>query len=245
MRWLIYTLILVNALFLYWNIEHQRDLDQRPPPVSHAAEITQLILIEELGTDELRERREEPAEPEPSNDASTNLASAVPDSTAQFPRIALVCYSVGPLADESMREPLKAWLVAAGAHAELREDERRELSRYWVHVPPLADGEAARKLLASMRAKGLVDLHVIRRGNMANAISLGVYSRKSGLERRMAQLTKLGFDAQVRESYKTHKASWFDVVIPADSAFDEERLSAQFAKVESRKRACAQASPQT
>ena len=236
MRWVVYLVLLGNAALLYWNLEQRRLVELMPPTVPNSAAITQLILVAELGEEELRRRRDD----SPGNTTATTSPAGTKSQSSTFalPTVALACYSVGPLADASTQTSLRSWLQQAGAHVQLREDERRELSRYWVHVLPLASADAANKLLSAMRAKGLVDLHIIRRGNMANAISLGVYRRKSGLDRRMARLQKLGFRAKVQERYRTHKASWFDVVLPATANFDEEQLAAQFSKVESRRRAC-------
>ena len=102
----------------------------------------------------------------------------------------------------------------------------------------LTQGRAPRPVVAMPRAKGFSDMHVIRRGNMKNAVSLGVYSRKAHLERRVATLRDAGFPAEVKERYRTRRASWFDVVLPADNPLSGTDLAADYPDVEVRVRPC-------
>ena len=133
MRWVVYLVLLGNAALLYWNLEQRRLVEMMPPTVPSSAAITQLILVAELGEEELRRRRDD----SPGNTTATTSPAGT-KSQPSTSTVALACYSVGPSADASTQTSLRSWLQQAGAHVQLREDERRELSRYWVHLPPLA-----------------------------------------------------------------------------------------------------------
>ncbi|MEM7404910.1 MAG: SPOR domain-containing protein [Pseudomonadota bacterium] len=237
MRWIVYLVVLANAALLYWHVEERERRATVKPKVTRNAAVTQLVLLDEIDRDELRPRY---AEPEPTGTAEPGQPDVVetPASQPVLPIVKLTCYSVGPLTGQADREAVSAWLAALGAEAVLREDELRELARYWVHVPPLPTRAEAQQFVQRLSREGVSDMHVIRRGNMANAVSLGVYSRKAHLDRRVANLEKLGVQPKVTERYRTRRASWFDVVLPADTPLDEERLAGQFSQVESRQRPC-------
>ena len=254
MRIVLYVGLALNAAYLYLNVEHWRS--PKPSEINAFSDVKQLILISESAAEELRTRRESapvravalaaegldvaPTTQEQTSDAVAGDEASKGDEEKPLKTAMLIlsCYSVGPIAHDSEQQSVAAWLSEQGAHARLREDERRELARYWVHLSPLASLEAARTQVAALRDAGVDDMHVIRRGNMANAISLGLYRRKTHLERRIAKLEKAGVTPQVHERYRTYKSSWFDVVIPADSPFNDEALAERYPGVESRSRAC-------
>jgi hypothetical protein len=251
MRVVLYIVLAVNAAYLYLNVEHWR-----APAASGSntfAYVKQLVLISEAAADELRLRHEPAPLAQPtvtsggdsaagqhSQSESTHAKATVGETETTLASVALklTCYSVGPITDDSEQKAVATWLGEQGAHAQLREGERRELARYWVHLAPLGSLGAAKAQLLALRDAGIDDLHVIRRGNMANAISLGLYSRKTHLERRIASLETAGVKPQVQERYRTYKSSWFDVVTAADSLFSDEALAERFPAVESRTRAC-------
>ena len=248
MRIVLYILLAVNAAYLYLNVEHWRSYV--PSADRSIAYVKQLVLLSEAAADELRPRGQDApvadadAEPvaEPSERADVAPAEETQAESSAAPApavVALGCYSVGPLAEGTDQQAVAQWLSEQGAHAELREDERRELARYWVHLPPLDSLESAREQVVALRSAGIEDLHVIRRGNMANAVSLGLYSRKAHLERRVTKLKRAGIEPKVQERYRTYKSSWFDVVAPADSPLNDEALAERFPEVESRSRVCA------
>ena len=249
MRWVLTIALLANAGLWIWNVQAARTQEEVSTVVTRAANVTQLVLLEEVDESELRVRRQS-AEARASDVQQGDVVAeadeqspdrspgSVADSTLNLVSVSLRCYGVGPLADDARDGGVADWLRQRGAHLELREDELRELSRYWVHYEPFASEEEAEKRVELLRAKGFSDMHVIRRGNMKNAVSLGVYSRKAHLERRVATLRDAGFPAEVKERYRTRRASWFDVVLPADNPLSETDLAADYPDVEVRVRPC-------
>ena len=126
-----------------------------------------------------------------------------------------LCYSIGPmLADEEI-SAMGEWLEGQGGQLELRVDERRELSLYWVYFPSLPSRAAAVERVSRMKAEGLNDIYIIPAGDQANAISLGVYSQRSSLDRRLRELKAKGYDPSIVPRYRTTKAAWFDAIFLA------------------------------
>jgi len=178
---------------------------------------------------------EGPATPDPAPIEEAPSAPGAPPLTSPAAiddRDERLCYSVGPLTTPEEVRAMTTWLRGQGATATLREDERRELALYWVFVPPLASREAATGLVERMRGQGLGDIYIIPRGDMANAISLGVYSRRASLDRRLQQLRSRGHEPSVAPRYRTMKASWFDAAFGSDFDFRASGFAEAFPAVE-------------
>jgi hypothetical protein len=168
-----------------------------------------------------------PDEPEP---IAERLAAVLP---APHPLGARPpCYSVGPLTSPEEVAGVEGWLEARGGRSTLREDERRELALYWVYFAPLPDRDAADARVERLRVQGVADIYIIPRGDMANAISLGVYSRRASLERRLRELRAKGHEPLIAPRYRTKKASWFDVLFVRDFDFQASGFVDAFPAVE-------------
>ncbi len=157
------------------------------------------------------------------------------EQSKQAPRS--ICYSVGPMAADEQIKAVQNWLVKRGAKLILREAERRELERYWVYFPPLGSRDEASRKVADMRAQGVVDISVLHKGDMANAISLGMFSRRETLERRLKDLHSKGHKPAVVPRYRSVKGAWFDVTMPKTLSADAFQNA--FAKIDLRKESCA------
>lgn len=238
MRWLVLSLLIANAAFLGWQLQRE------PAPPEPAASptppgmVNRLLLVGEIDDSVLRERRG-PLAVEPSLAPSDSVKlddvlAAMPESAREA-----ACYTVGPLEGEAAAEAVRAWLVERDQRVTLRVGERREVARYWVHLPPVSSREAAEDRAREMRAAGIDDIYVIPRGDMANAISLGLYSQRESLERRLRELEDKGFTPSIAPRYRTLTASWLDVAASASRPVPVEALSRRFPEAEMRPSACA------
>ena len=242
MKWIVYALLAVNAAFFSWQF---RELEPASPPVRASAPeptyVNRLLLLSELDSGELR-RRPPPVRPSVSSsapepdiaEAATERAAVGPDLLdVPFPEPVAptdpyVCYRVGPLASAGEIESMRRWLEARGAKASLRTDERREIALYWVYFPPLPSREAAVQRVKRMRGEGIDDIYIIPRGDQANAVSLGVYSHRTSLERRVAELRSKGYSPSIVPRYRTSRASWFDAEFDGGFEFAPEEFAASF-----------------
>ncbi len=229
MKWVILGLVLTNVAFFGWRLSQDQELvvaDAAAPPPAGAAMVNRLLLVSEVESGVLRRRRKLPSEPPasppqpqpPEQLAGTHeeTASVSPAEVLALPPAAdRECYTIGPLENEDDISALGAWFSAQGSQATLRSDERREVTSTWVFLPPLESREAANARVREMQAANIDDIYVIPRGDMANAISLGLYSQNDTLRRRVLQLEDRGFTPSVLPRYRTATASWFDVTTSA------------------------------
>ncbi len=232
MKWVILGLVLTNVAFFGWRLSQDQEMvvTDSAPPAAGVAMVNRLLLVSEVESGVLRRRRELPSQqaaqppaspPQPQSSeqlaGKREEAASVPLARAlALPPVAdRECYTLGPLENEDDISALGAWFNAQGSQATLRSDERREVTSTWVFLPPLASREAADARVREMQAANIDDIYVIPRGDMANAISLGLYSQKDSLQRRVSQLEGQGFTPSVLPRYRTATASWFDVTTSA------------------------------
>ncbi len=249
MKWVMYFLLLANAAFF---AQQYHQMSNAPPPplqaVSPYAHVNRLLLLSETKTEKLRVRQPLPKPPPPPAAAAEEpLAAAeeppavtvAPPSPAGIPN--RKCYSIGPLDDDAQIAAMRTWLVAMGGNPVLRVDERRELERYWVYFPPAQSPEEALQKVERMRSEGIEDVIAVPKGDMTNAISLGVFSQRISLERRLQELKQLGYEPSIMPRYRTQEASWFDVSFEEGQGLDQSELSARFPDAELSDASCASA----
>jgi hypothetical protein len=254
-KWVILALVIVNGVFFGWQLGRDRQLavsGPSPPPAADAALVNRLLLVSEVESGVLRQRRIEPTRQtatasapgsaaQPPDTAGGRADVSLAEVLAMPPESGRECYTIGPLDNEDDISALGAWFKAQGSQATLREDERREVVSTWVFLPPLASRADADARVREMQAANIDDIFVIPRGDMANAISLGLYSQSETLQRRVTQLEERGFEPSVLPRYRTATASWFDVTTSAAQPMTVGVLDQIFPDLIIRQVACAEA----
>jgi hypothetical protein len=225
MRWMVYLLLAANLGLLTWNLQtHGAVGPANPTPVPDPEETgtgLQLSLLSEIGTETLRPRaaagEAQVADERRQGESAIDIYNVVGPAPAETPDrhgpAPGTCLTVGPLAGDAPVDAIRDWLEGRGADAEVLTDERREVALYWIYFPPRASREAAIEEVMSLRGKGVSDVIVVPKGDMANAISLGVYSRPETRERRLSELKERGYQPKVAPRYRSKLATWIDVVV--------------------------------
>lgn len=86
--------------------------------------------------------------------------------------------------------------------AELIAVERLRPAGFWMLTADRYDRAGARETLQHMQEQGVEDIAIVSLDS-GWAISLGVFSRNSALERRRTQMLDLGYTPEVRERSAT------------------------------------------
>lgn len=108
------------------------------------------------------------------------------------------CGRTGPIKDRKRAKAANQRLEEAGLRSLLQEVVEPTDKGYWVLIPPLADQAEGERMVAKLRDKGVKDMWLFTRGELSNAISLGLYNRRKNAEIRRQQLEALGFEVEVR-----------------------------------------------
>nr|VFJ53620.1 MAG: hypothetical protein BECKDK2373C_GA0170839_10401 [Candidatus Kentron sp. DK]VFJ57410.1 MAG: hypothetical protein BECKDK2373B_GA0170837_10667 [Candidatus Kentron sp. DK] len=245
MRWIFFLLLLVNAIGFGWWMHGF--LFSAPSRVSASAEAgvallpagaERLLLIREADPTELVPRSPPPRRSTNPTAASKPRPAPVTGSNkAPLPAVPpRVCYRLGPFPGKDVKktqiDAVRTWLDARRISVKLHRNQRREVRLHWVYLPPFKTIDEAKKQAARMKKKGVRDIFLLRRGDMKNAISLGVFSQRASMGKRLDELKRRGFAATVGSRYGTKKATWFTVAPPAGATFPKSDFSRRFPSLE-------------
>ncbi|HYW93479.1 MAG TPA: hypothetical protein VFA95_13640 [Gammaproteobacteria bacterium] len=141
---------------------------------------------------------------------SGHHGSASPGSTAPTSAGA-ECLSVGPYASRSTAETDATRYQRAG----LKVDRRRVSQQFrvgtWVYLGPFKSHRIAETKALRLRRKGIHDLYVVAAPQWRNAVSLGLYSKRASVARRVSELQRLGVKPKVRDRYRSTDRFWLTV----------------------------------
>ena len=128
------------------------------------------------------------------------------------------CSRVGPFESRDLTAELLAKLTPLTNAAQVSEQEELEIRGYWVHLPPFADREAALTAARQLSAAGVRDYYVVTAGENENSISLGLFRDAINADKRMRQVSALGFYPKRIERGDNITRYWIDYQATASAA---------------------------
>ncbi|MGH8370285.1 MAG: SPOR domain-containing protein [Gammaproteobacteria bacterium] len=166
------------------------------------------------------------------DNVAAQTPTAAPASTApaagsvSAPVVASVCASYGPFPGEDAAKTGEDRLHKAGAEVSQRLVPGKVKLGYWVYLPSFRsrkEAEAAEKLL---QKRGVKDIYVVADEANRNAISLGVFSQRSGAIERQKKIRKLGYHPLMSDRFRDAPNYWLDaqgaaIQLPAASVFSD------------------------
>ena len=185
------------------------DVDPAPPalPVDEK-EVKTVADVENTATEPdptVADVVTEPVVPETPSSQVPELPAVIETAVAEEAdaanRPAMVCKRLGPLDDEQAND-LIANLAVGSTVLNDATETYRQADSYYVMIPPLPSRAEGRAMLQRLNDAGISDTWLFRSGENQNAISLGLFSRKSGADRHAANVTGRGFTAEVRERWR-------------------------------------------
>ena len=222
MRWVFWILVLCNVGLAGWHFlaggqaaPPQPDVAQSAPV---AAGVKPLKLWSELSADEkavlaggasgggntAADEKREPG-------ADTAATPAGP-----------LCDLVGPFADEVTAKQVIQRLRAVDVEPAMYMLDVTTGTDYWVHVGPFDTRREALDKLKKVQKSG-IDSYLITNGPLANAVSLGMFSKREAAERLQAKRSKQGLNPQITALPHKVRQRWL-VFKAADAA----RVGADF-----------------
>ncbi len=186
MRWLFFLLVLLNVFF--W-VQHQY---QSP------------VRIKEVVPLDAYDR---------SRPNITLLSESSPPSRKSAGQSASSdggCLFLGGFDEESPALSLEQRLLSLDIQSEMQRVDAEVGVDYWVYLPPLASRQASLRQLRELQSRN-IDSYIITVGDLANGISLGIFSRKDSAEGVVARLSEVDYSALVRELPRKHTRYWVQV----------------------------------
>jgi len=226
MRWIFFSLLVGNVAFFSWgwfeNSRQQRlaELNQisgsRDMPGEHLQLVSELTPEQQQILSIDAPVKEEPAqqvkdaelaEPVATEETEQKEGDAPEEVAIQDTQGKELCMMIGPLQDEQQAPQLKERLKALGLAAESLSVDIEGAPDYWVIVSPAEGKKEALQTLRELQAKN-IESYLIPQGDMANAISLGVFGQEANAEKQKEELSLLGYPIEVRAKPHSYKEEW-------------------------------------
>ena len=200
MRHLVYLLLVVNLVYLGWNViesgstsEQVRHLPPLPATASY------LVTLQEL----------EAQEEKPDEVSVIDEVSSIEELTAEQPPgagTAIQCQALGPFLAVKDMQAIESRLRDLDLQPTQRELENKELIGYWVYLPAMSQGDV-QAALAILKKHKDTEYYVGKK----NFISLGTFKGMSRAERRLKQARIMGLEAILEERFTSQSAWWLDI----------------------------------
>ena len=142
------------------------------------------------------------------------LLSNLPEFTAnqiQEPEKGkMLCISFGPFAESSQAGELSDWLRKNEIQTKQRTESEGKDQLFWIYLSPSESKGDAIAAIEDLRDKGIQDYKLINKGNLQNAISLGLFSNQATASRRLNELKNIGYLPIMVPYHKTQSVIWVD-----------------------------------
>jgi hypothetical protein len=216
-------LLLLNLLYLSWNMgilpgsDNSDEIIIREP--SQQAPQS-LVLLSEMEGEQLEESAvvgittEIPSEPA-IGDIIPQPPLEVGSDVESFN-----CLAIGDFENIAVSNALVTELRQQGLQARVELQEQIE-SEYRVYMPPFTSDAAARQTLANLLGNG-IDSFLITTGDLAQGISLGVFSQQSSAFSMQEELASEGYATNIQETFLSNTEFW--IVINSASSTELEAL---------------------
>lgn len=237
MRWIFLILLLANVVYFGWELD--RDTRMRMQNVTVAAPVpdsaARLTLISEMDNPPPVRSTSDTIETSDGEAAAGASGETLPlgeELVEQLPDIrtggldselgAAYCITYGPLPEQSQATGLNDWFRSRDAVTRLRHTDREQRGLFWIYLAPQESRAEAEAVLEKLRTQGIRDYRLIRRGNLENAISLGLFSNQHAVNERLGELKDKGYKPVVVPYTDVDRVYWLDVKIrSAAGAMDE------------------------
>jgi cell division septation protein DedD len=137
---------------------------------------------------------------------------------------------IGPVAEASAAQRLKARLASEGFDAATVAEEGQIWVGHWVQLESVATREEAEKAVARLTAGGLPDVYILQT-SPPFSISLGVFRDQARANKVAAVASSLGFRPQTRDRYRIGTQYWVSVVVPAGRSLPLQALGQESGQI--------------
>lgn len=138
------------------------------------------------------------------------------------------CYVIAEFASKADTQPVVAWLSKHQTEALVRKRAEQQRVGYRVYLPPYYNEFAADVEVTRLKARGIRDIMRIPEGELANGVSLGVYSTSTAAQRRAQEINGLGY--LVQYALLTREREFWVLLISTASGltFDRQGFDDEF-----------------
>lgn len=202
MRMFLIGLLALNLIYFFWQLSDQKEEVEDSLALTRGVNnIPLLVRLNEVNAPP------SPASPVPMEPSLLDEPEMLSVPTVLPGRY---CYTLGPFTRIEKMEKVKHQLAASGISADVRENKERKQRGYWVYLPPFSSRDEALAISRDLAANGLKDYFIINDEKHKHAISLGLFSKKAGSQRRMKEIEAMGFEPKIEVRYREQAVYWLD-----------------------------------
>ena len=153
-----------------------------------------------------------------------------------------LCTLIGPFPSLLRAEYFNERLAALDVMANIKELTVSTGSNYWVYLKPEISRKDALRRLSELQKKG-IDSYIIPRGNLANGISLGIYTNQTLAVTMRDRTKEMGYAPEIIETPRQQQQIWIFLTTREASVLNEEtwlNLLSNEDSLEKRKNICSE-----
>ncbi|MBX2808398.1 MAG: SPOR domain-containing protein [Cellvibrionaceae bacterium] len=135
-----------------------------------------------------------------------------------------LCTLVGPFDKLLQAEYFLESLAAENVVAEIRNIIVNSDEGYWLHLAPESSRKKALRRLSELQRQG-IDSYVIPSGNLANGISLGMFSRRARAQAMSDEIAKQGYKPIIIAIAREQKEIWVFLASAEAHKLSDQRWS--------------------
>jgi uncharacterized protein YjeT (DUF2065 family) len=231
MKWLFFVLIVLNIGLFIW-LYPQQNGEMKSTAMNHP--VGDLRLVGEP----ISEKQEESDETVTSSqegemESADTLAEStetgqdqVPASMPEYSELNTApaekqCRTVGVFEKRSEAELISVQLRALGLNPEISSETSNSQAGFWVLIPARANRAEAVATAKNLEEAGVTDIWRFTSGELAHAISLGLFTDLERAQARREQITSLGFGPQVRPRFRQQTSYWVSYSFTGETPVSE------------------------
>ena len=195
MRWIFISLVVINLAYLGYQFSLPPVVEQSDSVVVAVNDAKPIRLLSEI-----RGKQELPRQ-----------------KTVKQP----LCWAVGPYLVGLDAKNMQSRMLALDIPA--YQDKRSVVvkTESWVYLPPLANKKMALRKLKELQ-KRKIDSFVITEGELANGISLGLFSQQESVDRLIEKLAKKNIAPKVKPLERRRDHIWLMAPVSKRAPIDEK-----------------------
>jgi hypothetical protein len=137
----------------------------------------------------------------------------------------ILCVSFGPFAEKGQADELSNWLQEKEIQTKQRGEGGKQDQYFWIYLSASESEDEAMEAIEDLKGKGVKDYKLINKGSLQNAISLGLFSTQSAVNKRLNELKNIGYLPIIVPYHQNQSIIWVDARVDTKGAGQENILS--------------------
>lgn len=213
MRFICFTLLIVNVCFViyvYRVVALEPVVVSAGEPALELRSSDSLILLNEIEKKPIVETvrlRESANVASQSSGSLSESSEGVAISASQSSEATNMCMRVGAFSSMADANDFVEKLSEGGVKSTVKNVLVSTTVGFWLHLPPLPSSKELRRRLAELQRQG-VDSYAIPDGELANGVSLGMFSEQQRAESLQKSISQLGYRPKIAEVPREKRELW-------------------------------------